>query len=162
MYNILKHSWGPLGQCQGPSLDTPSASPLTILLTTLSKAEAICTNGLCIFRNLPFGALVFLSRTSIFFILPWRQTDPSVPAKMTPLRKTFDDPLIKACGRSSSRTIVLHYFSLAPSPADLPLACQGTFSPKPKPLQRLKEATRLTLRQKDLDACVRGGGVVSW
>lgn len=67
-----------------------------------------------------------------FFTLPQRQTYPLIPAKITPLWKTIDDPLIKISVRSRPWTMILCHFHSAPSLTVLSLVFWGTVSPKPK------------------------------
>lgn len=68
----------------------------------------------------------------VFFTLPQRQTYPLIPAKITPLWKTIDDPLIKISVRSRPWTMILCHFHSAPSLTVLSLVFWGTVSPKPK------------------------------
>ena len=136
-----------------PLFDTLNTSSLRIFPTTLSKAAAVSTNVSCTFRHLPFGALSFLSKTSFFFTLPQRQTYPSVPAKTPPLSKTFDDPLIKLCGRRRSWMITL-FSAWLPHPLFPNWHSKENFLPNQK--WRPREATRLTPRWNDLHECFQG------
>lgn len=66
--------------------------------------------GTC--RHFLLGALFLPWKTSFFFTLPQRQTNTSVPGKITPLRKTFHSLLLKVCGRNRSWTIILELLLL--------------------------------------------------
>ena len=140
-----------------PLFDTLNTSSLRIFPTTLSKAAAVSTNVSCTFRHLPFGALSFLSKTSFFFTLPQRQTYPSVPAKTPPLSKTFDDPLIKLCGRRRSWMITL-FSAWLPHPLFPNWHSKENFLPNQK--WRPREATNLKMPFALVDVhSTRGRGI---
>lgn len=133
----------------------PSSPSLRVFPTMLSRATAIFTNILCTFRHLPCGALILLSRTSFFFALPQRQTYSPRPAKITPRRRTLDDPFIKV----QDGNIYITCVTSAPPPHPLfSVAFQGTFSPKPRTETRRH---RKTHSEKERFGCIFKDGVFS-